>query len=125
MTEAVPTPSKPQVPAGPPDGVNLELWEQATLDQQKVLRRIAVQRTRLRARAAARAQALALRASQSGETLSADAPLTERLMAFARLHPVAVAAAGAVALVVGPRKLFRLGAVVLPWIIRLQQKRRA
>ena len=124
MTDAVPTSSTQPAPAGPPAGVNLALWEQATVDQQKVLRRIAVQRGRLRARASARAQALALRDSQSGDHVRADAPLTERLMTFARLHPVAVAVAAAAALAVGPRKLFRLGGVILPWIIRLQQKRR-
>lgn len=124
MKDAVHTSSTQELAGGPPVGVNLALWEQATADQQKVLRRIAVQRERLRARASARAQALALRESHSADQLRADAPLTERLMTFARLHPVAVAVAGAVALAVGPRKLFRLGGVILPWVIRLQQKRR-
>ncbi|GGH61759.1 hypothetical protein GCM10010975_25780 [Comamonas phosphati] len=110
--------------AGIPVGVDLALWERATPEQQKIMRRIAVQRERLRTRAAARAQARALMSAQETQ-VRPDAPLMERIVTFARLHPVAVAAAGAVAAVVGPRKLLRLGSILLPWIIKLQQKSRS
>ena len=123
MTDATDTSS--QVNAAPPVGVDLLLWDTATSDQQKVMRRIAVQRERLRARSAARAQALALRDAQDAVGVRPDAPLMERLMTFGRLHPIAVAVAGGVAMIVGPRKLIRLGGIVLPWVMRFQQKRRS
>lgn len=110
--------------AGVPAGVDLALWKRATPAQQKVMRRIAVQRERLRARAAAHAQARALMSAQEMQ-VRPDAPLMERIVTFTRLHPVAVAAAGAAAAIVGPRKLFRLGSILLPWIIKLQQKGRS
>lgn len=105
-----------------PSGLNAPLWPQATPDQQQVLQRIAVQRERLKARAAAAAQARALR--QSATQVRAEAPLVERVTTFARLHPVALAVAAAAAMVVGPRKLVRLGSVAMPWVMRwLQQQR--
>ncbi|MFD2754233.1 hypothetical protein [Comamonas terrae] len=116
--------SKSTSSAGIPVGVDLALWERATPAQQEVLRRIAVQRERLRARAAAHAQARALASTQETR-VRPDAPLVERIVSFTRLHPIAVAAAGAAAVVVGPRKLFRLGSVLLPWILKLQQKSRS
>lgn len=119
MADSTSTPS-----AGIPVGVDLALWERATPEQQKVMRRIAVQRERLRTRAAARAQARALMRAQEMQ-VRPEAPLVERIVTFARLHPVAVAAAGAAAAVVGPRKLFRLGGILLPWIVKLQQKNRS
>jgi multidrug efflux pump subunit AcrA (membrane-fusion protein) len=112
-------------PASPapnkPSGANAALWLQATPEQQQVLQRIAQQRQRLKARAAAVQQARALRLSAS--QVRADAPLAERVMTFARLHPVAVAVAAAAALVIGPRRLMRFGSAAMPWIIRWQQRR--
>ncbi|WP_027013758.1 hypothetical protein [Comamonas composti] len=95
-------------------------WPEPTLAQQKVLNRIALQRERLAARASARAQAKAL--SKSAAQVSADAPLMERITTFARLHPMAVALAGGAALIVGPRKLIRVGTTVTPWVLRLIQR---
>ena len=64
-----------------------------TAAQQLVLNRIAAQRERLRARRAAHAQSQALAAQQrAGELGSADDPLLLRAAAFARAHPLAVAA---------------------------------
>lgn len=88
--------------------------------QRVVLRRIAAQRDRLNARRNARAQALALRAEQAPH-IRADAPLPERLLAFARLHPVAVAAAAGVALMLGPGRLIRWTGIVLPLVARLRR----
>jgi len=50
-----------------------------------------------------------------------DAPLAERLMVFARLHPVATAGVAGLALLLGPRKLWRYGALALPWINKLRR----
>jgi anti-sigma factor RsiW len=102
-----------------------EQWLAATPEQQKVLQRIEMQRSRLKARAVAKAQAKAVHAQELAKAtgVRADAPLTERLLTFARLHPAAVAGAAGVALMVGPRKLIRIGGVLLPWIMRLQQRR--
>ena len=102
-----------------------EQWQVASEDQRKVLQRIEMQRSRLKARAVARAQAKAVHSHEVAnlQGVPAGAPLPERLMAFARLHPVAVAAAGAAALMIGPRKLMRVGSIMLPWVMRLLQKR--
>lgn len=123
MAEAVQNSSLPS--GNLPPGVDPELWNTATADQQKVMRRIAAQRERLHARAAARAQAVAVRKAQSQERVRPDDPLVKRVASFVRLHPIAVAVAGAAAMMIGPRKLVRLGGVVIPWIVRLQQRRRA
>ena len=80
-----------------------------------VLRRIAAQRERLRARHSARVQALALRRQQP---VPADGPFWDRLLAFARLHPVALAAGVGVTLVLGPRRLFRWSGIVLPLLAK-------
>lgn len=103
-----------------PSGPNAQLWLDATPEQQKTLQRIALQRDRLKARAAAVAQARQLR--QSATQVRSDAPLVERVLTFARLHPVALAVAAAAALVVGPRKLVRVGSAVMPWVLRWQQQ---
>lgn len=106
-----------------PSGPNASLWLEATPEQQQVLQRIAVQRDRLKARAAAISQARALR--QSATEVRADAPLVERVTTFARLHPVALGVAAAAALAVGPRKLARVGSVVMPWVLRWLQQQQA
>ncbi len=105
-----------------PSGLNAPLWSEATPEQQQALRRIALQRDRLKARAAAAAQARALR--RSATQVRADAPLVDRVATFARLHPVALGVAAAAAMVVGPRKLVRVGSALMPWVLRwLQQQR--
>jgi hypothetical protein len=117
------SPSRNDAIAPPqPVGPNAPLWQKSTIEQQRVMQRIAQQRERLKARSAAMAQARAL--SRSATQVRADAPLLERVTTFARLHPVAVAVAAAAALVVGPRKLIRLGSTLMPLIFRLQQQRR-
>ena len=115
-SEAAPEPVRPI-------GMSEALWDDATPDQRLLLARITKQRMRLRATASAQAQAHALRKVQSADHVVADAPLPERLLSFVRLHPFATAAAGALLLALGPRKLIRWGSVALPWAIKLQQRR--
>ena len=93
---------------------------QPTEAQQRVLERIAAQRDRLRARRAARAQALALAKHEQGLGGS-DESLALRAAAFAREHPLAVAAMAAVAVVAGPRRLIRWAGVALPLLMRLRR----
>ena len=112
---AVPAPMRPI-------GMSEEWWNDATPEQRLLLARITKQRSRLRASASAQAQAHALRKAQGADHVVADAPLPERLLTFVRLHPYATAAAGALLLAIGPRKLFRWGSIALPWAIRLQQR---
>lgn len=93
-----------------------------TAAQQQVLDRIAAQRERLRARRAAYALSQALAAQQrSNELGSADDPLPLRAAAFARAHPLAVAAMAGAGLVAGPRRLLRWAGVLLPMLIRLKR----
>lgn len=94
-------------------------WATATPQQREVLKRIALQRDRWAAARQAREQALAQRAART--SVPVDAPLAERLMVFARLHPVATAGVAGLALLLGPRKLWRYGALALPWINKLRR----
>ena len=96
-------------------------FEHATLPQQRVLLRIEAQRERLHARKVALKQAQALRASANADRVDADAPLPIRLLTFAKLHPVAVAAAVGVALAAGPGKLLRVAGIVLPIVMRMRR----
>ena len=105
-----------------PIGLSELVWDGASVEQQEVLSRIHRQRQRLQARTAAKKQAKELMQTRGEERVLADAPLPERLLTFVRLHPVATAAAGAVIAVLGPRKLIRWGSVVLPWILKFQQR---
>lgn len=115
-------PSTP-VPASAAESVQAKV---AALDtslpetHRAVLLRIATQRERLAARRSARAQALALQSQQSAQ-MPTSGPLSERLLAFARLHPVAVAAAAAAALAIGPRRLIRWSGIVLPLLARFRR----
>lgn len=88
--------------------------------QRVVLKRIAAQRERLSARRSARAQALALRSQQAAQ-MPVGGPLVERVVAFARLHPVAVAAVAGVALMLGPGRLIRWTTIVLPLVARFRR----
>lgn len=90
-----------------------------TPEQQKVLDRILVQRERLRARRAAHRQALAVQAQQQG--LEPDAPFATRLLAFARLHPAAVAVAAVAAVAAGPSRLIRWAGMLMPLWSRLRR----
>ena len=90
---------------------------QPTAEQQRVLDRIALQRERIRARRKARAQSLAL--AQSAQQASADEPFALRAAAFARQHPVAVAALAGAALVAGPRRMVRWASAAMPVFTRL------
>lgn len=94
-------------------------WQSAGDNERAVLKRIAVQRDRLVAAKQAQQQAKALRAQV--DTVPADAPLAERLVVFAKLHPVATAAVAGVALMIGPRKLLRWGTLALPLISKLKR----
>ncbi|MET1116853.1 MAG: hypothetical protein ABWY08_18125 [Comamonas sp.] len=88
--------------------------------QRAVLERIAAQRERIAARRSARAQSLALRSSHV-TTVPTAGSLAERAIAFARLHPVAVAAAAALALMLGPRRVIRWTAVALPLLAKFRR----
>lgn len=92
----------------------------ATDEQRAVLERITAQRERLAARRSARSQALALRSSQ-GAVMPTTGPLSERALAFARLHPMAVAVAAGVALMLGPRRVIRWAGIVLPLISKMRR----
>ncbi|HEY4665127.1 MAG TPA: hypothetical protein VIG85_09090 [Comamonas sp.] len=94
-------------------------WLNAGDNERAVLKRIALQRDRLAAAKQAQQQARALRAQV--DAVPADAPFAERLMVFAKLHPVATAAVAGVALMVGPRKLLRWGTLALPLISKLKR----
>ncbi|AOG24116.1 hypothetical protein [Acidovorax sp. RAC01] len=85
-------------------------------DQQQILDRIALQRERLSARRAARAQAVA--AAQAPEGPDGGDSLASRALAFAREHPVAVAAAAGIALMAGPGRLIKWASVLLPIVMR-------
>lgn len=90
-----------------------------TAEQQRVLDRIAMQRERIRARRLARAQSVAL-AQSAQQASSPDEPFALRAAAFAKQHPVAVAALAGVALVAGPRRLVRWVGLAMPVITRLR-----
>lgn len=94
-------------------------WLAASEDERAVLKRIAMQRDRLAAAKQAKAQAQSLRSQP--EVVPADAPLTERLLVFAKLHPVATAAVAGLALMIGPRKLLRYGGMALPLLGKLKR----
>ena len=89
-------------------------------DQRAVLERIAAQRERIAARRNARAQALALRSSHS-PVMPNTGPLAERAVAFARLHPMAVAIAAGAALMLGPRRVIRWATLALPVIAKFRR----
>lgn len=94
-------------------------WLTASEEERVVLKRIAMQRDRLGAAQQARLQTKALK--KTPETVSADAPLAERLTVFAKLHPVATAAVAGLALMIGPRKLLRYGGVALPLLTKFKR----
>jgi len=92
-----------------------------TPQQQQVLDRIRAQRERLRARRNARLQARAAAATQGRGRVDPEAPLLARLVSFARLHPVAVAAALGAAALAGPSRVMRWAGVLLPAILRMRR----
>lgn len=124
MNSAAPlTAERADVPVAPgPAMAALELdarWLTAGEQEREVLRRIAMQRDRLQASQQARLQAKALRAQV--DSVPADAPFVERMAVFAKLHPVATAAVAGVALMIGPRRLLRLGTLALPLVSQLKR----
>lgn len=94
-------------------------WELANAPEREVLLRIAAQRDRLNSRQQAQIQAKALRAQRT--SVPAEAPFTERLAVFARLHPVALAGLAALAVLLGPKKLMRTGMTLLPVLTKLRR----
>ena len=92
-----------------------------TVEQQRVLDRIELQRERLRARREARAQARALAEQAGGPAGGEDASLALRAAGFAREHPLAVAVIAGIALVAGPRRLIRWAGIVLPMVMGLRR----
>ncbi|QNP50355.1 hypothetical protein H9K75_01290 [Diaphorobacter aerolatus] len=96
--------------------------DSASDEQAVVLKRIYAQRDRIEARRVALSQARALRA-RSADHVDSDAPLLMRLIAFAKLHPVAVAAVAGAALFAGPARLMRIGGIVLPIVMKMRSGR--
>ncbi|QIL83819.1 hypothetical protein G7047_10435 [Diaphorobacter sp. HDW4A] len=94
----------------------------ASPEQLAVLKRIDAQRDRIHARQLAMQQARALKASNA-DRVDAEAPLPVRLLAFAKLHPVAVAVAVGAALIAGPAKLMRIGGIVLPIVMKMRSSK--
>lgn len=92
----------------------------ASPEQRAVLERIAAQRERLAARRSAHSQALALRSGHAS-AMPATGPLPERALAFARLHPMAVAVAAGVALMLGPRRVIHWAGIVLPLLSKMRR----
>ncbi|AVS74718.1 hypothetical protein [Paracidovorax cattleyae] len=97
----------------------------ATPEQRKILERIALQRERLHSRGIAQRQAADLRAQQGAEgaprPLDPDAPLLERVVWFARHHPIVVVAAAGAAAAVGPSRIIRWAGVVMPIIMKMKR----
>lgn len=91
-----------------------------TPEQQKVLDRILVQRERVRARRAAFQQVKATATAQQAR-VDPGAPLAARLLAFARLHPVAVAAVAAAAVIAGPSRVVRWATMLTPLLARIKR----
>lgn len=94
-------------------------WISANDAQRVVLKRIAMQRDRLSAAKQAHQQTKELQTPV--ESVPADAPFVERLTVFAKLHPVATAAAAGAALLIGPRKLIRYGGLALPFLSKFMR----
>lgn len=90
-----------------------------TAEQQQVLDRILVQRERLRARKEAYRQTRTVMQTRAG--LDPHDPLPKRLAAFAKLHPVAVAALAGVAMLAGPRRLIRVAGLLMPLVSRMRR----
>ena len=110
----------PAVPGTAWDTLQKEArWLTASAEERAVLERIARQRDRRYAAHQARLQAKEL--ASVPQAVPTEAPFMERLMVFAKLHPVATAAVGAVALMIGPRKLLRVGAMALPIVTKLRR----
>lgn len=99
---------------------------QPTAAQQTVLDRIAAQRQRIAAQQARERYVLTGDETSSGAAgarIDAAAPLAQRVLTFARLHPVATSVGLAVAVWMGPRKLLRVASVVLPLWSKFSRKR--
>lgn len=99
-------------------------WQHATLAQRAVLRRIAAQRDKRMLERLLREQERLQRAA--AQEVDPQAPLHQKLATFARLHPsVTAAVATSVALMIGPRRLARVGRSVLPALLPLLSKMRS
>lgn len=96
-------------------------WLTASEQERAVLKRIAMQRDRLAAARQAKAQAQAQSLHGQPDAVPADAPLVERVVVFAKLHPVATAALAGLALMIGPRKLLRYGSIALPLLAKIKR----
>ncbi|WP_042422696.1 hypothetical protein [Comamonas granuli] len=86
--------------------------------KQQVRARIAAQRERLQARAQERQQARAQ--AQDAAAAMAAVPLPQRVVAFAKEHPLALALLAAGVALAGPARLVRWAGVALPWLIKLR-----
>lgn len=86
--------------------------------KQQVRARIAAQRERLQARAQERQQARAQ--AQDAAAAMAAVPLPQRVVAFAKEHPLALALLAAGVVLAGPARLVRWAGVALPWLIKLR-----
>jgi hypothetical protein len=100
--------------------LNAKVVPAATDAQQRVIDRISAQRERLRARRSARAQSQAL-AQRRTAVNDMDESLAVRTIAFAKDHPLALAAIAGMGLLAGPRRLVRWAGVVLPLVMKFKR----
>ncbi len=128
--ETKPPPRRPtasEVPAGKGSALaQLErdpAWQQATMAQRAVLRRIAARRDKRTLERLLREQERAQRSAV--QEVDPQAPLHHKLATFARLHPAVTATVlTSLALMAGPRRLMRVGSSVLPTLLPLLTKLR-
>lgn len=92
-----------------------------TPEQQAVLDRITAQRVRFYERRILRAQYRSAVRAQQG--LSSDASIAMRAGAFARQHPLALAAAAGVVYAIGPKRLMGWVNTALPLLVQLRALR--
>ncbi|GEM_PF-366064 len=97
----------------------------ATPEQRQILERIEMQRERLRSRRLAQTQAADVRARQAREggpsIMDPDAPLLNRVLWFARQHPVVLVAAAGAAAAVGPSRIIRWAGIVMPLVMKMKR----
>jgi len=89
----------------------------ANPEQQAVLNRILAQRERLRAHRAYQKNHPSAPTDATIARVPLGDTLGERLLAFAKLHPLFTATIAALAVAAGPVRLRRWVGMLLPWIV--------
>ena len=109
------------LPAAPARAEAADSLRLPTPAEQVVIDRITAQRIRLYEHRARRAQQRALLRAKQG--LPPDASSALRAVAFAKQHPLALAAVAGVAVIAGPQRLMRWAGIALPLLLRLRAPR--